>query len=192
MKKLYILFFLLLIFAFGLLFVFRQGWYPVALVNNQLLWGWAYEETYATIEKYYTKEASTYNLPEFKGQNSDQFRSDLKLATLNTIIDNMLITDGLYAMKGDDEKQLVNEKLSVYLDDEKIASAASALFNLSVSDFLDTILAPQARREIITETLLKEGKQFDEWLSRQRSDASVTFFISEYVWKPEGVRIREE
>lgn len=159
--KLYLVFALLIVIALGLIYFFYTGWYPVALVDSQPVWAWQWQKEYQSALSYYRDAVDP---------------SELKSASLDGLIENRVIKKGFEALLGDEGQLLLDEKISVYLNNDKLEGAADALFGLSMSEFADLILAPQARREIIQESLKKENRDFEQWLKSQKENTKIYIF----------------
>lgn len=183
MKKFYTAFIVLVLLAMGLTYVFRIGWYPLILVNSQLVWGRAFDKEYQSAIKYYNQVIDTYNIPGFDDKNrSAEFKEDLKKAALEKIIEKIIISDELRKLSGEKTNLLVFEKIDKYLTNPRLQTAAGTLFNLSFQDFKDIILTPQAEREILKENLEIEGRDLENWLVNQKKQANVYLFTKEFKW----------
>lgn len=182
MKKLYTIFILLILTATGFVYLFRVGWHPTALINSQLVWDRSFQKEHESALKYYNQAINTYNLPDMDEEKLTEIQKDLKRATLDKIIEKIIISKGLEDLVGQDKNSLITEKIDKYLENPKLRSAAGALFNLSFQDFRKLVLVPQAEREIIEEKLKEESRDFSNWLENQKHQASVYLFTNEFQW----------
>ena len=180
MKKFYTVFLLLIISAFAAVYFFKIGWYPLAIANSELIWGWQLDKETQSASAYYNQAIKTYNIPGV-------IEEDLKRASLERIIDKIIISNSLKSLEGDKAEGLVNAKIDKYLENNKLESAASALFNLSFKDFIEIILIPQAEKELIEEKVKAENRDFNNWLRIQRNQIKVYLFIKGFKWTPDGL-----
>ena len=188
MKKLYPLLIVLVFLGFGLLNLIRIGWYPVALVNAQLVWGYSLDKEYSSALKYYSQMLNTYKGKEVSDKQIKKIKKEVKQATLDKIIEKMIIANNANELIGDDKTKLIEAKVKKYLQDPKLKAAASALFNLSFDDFKAIILVPQAEREILEEQFSSENRDFKSWLKNQKKEAKVYLFTKEFIWTDEGIK----
>jgi hypothetical protein len=188
MKKLYIILIVLVFAGFGMLNLVRIGWYPIALVNSQLVWGSTVEKEYASALKYYSQMLNTYKGKEVSNQQIKKIKKEVKQATLDKIIEKMIIANNANELIGDEKSKLIEAKVKKYLQDPKLKAAASALFNLSFDDFKTIILIPQAERELLEEQFSSENRDFNNWLKNQKKKAKVYLFTKEYTWTDQGIK----
>jgi hypothetical protein len=65
---------------------------------------------------------------------------------------------------------------------------AAAVYGLDLAALKETILLPQARQEILSDTLAIEHKDFSDWLINLRTRAKIKFFFVPFQWDQEGVK----
>lgn len=188
MKIFYTIFLLIVIVASGLVYFFRAGWHPLALVNSRLVWAWEFEKEYQSALKYHDEAASTYKITGLDKQTSSELKNDTRTAVFNRIIEKILISRGLKDLAGESGSALIDKKIEKYLSDSRLEAAALALFNLNFKDFKEVILVPQAEKEIIEEKLKEESRDFKSWLEEKKSQARVYIFTSEFEWSGNGVK----
>jgi hypothetical protein len=188
MKKLYIILIAIVFLGFGALNMIRSGWYPIALVNSQLVWGSEVEKEYNSALKYYSQILHTYKGEEVSKKQIKKIKKDIKQATLDKVIEKIIIADNINELMGDKKQELVAAKVKKYLQDPKLKAAASALFNLDFNDFKDVILIPQAERELIEERFSSENRDFNSWLKNQKKEAKVHIFTKEFSWTESGIK----
>lgn len=191
MKRFYTIFLILIFSALGLAYFLKAGWHPLALINSQLVWTWSFEKEYNSALKYYDQAITTYNIPGMDEQKLDELKEDLKKATLNKIIEKIIISNGLKTLVDKDNDTLITKKIDKYLENSKLEAAATALFNLSFEEFKNLVLIPQAEKEIIEEKLETESRDFNNWLKNQKQQASVYLFTNEFIWTGEGIERRD-
>ena len=188
MKKLYIILIGLVFLGFGALNLIRIGWYPIALVNSQLVWGSTVEKEYASAIKYYSQMLHTYKGEDVGKKQIKKIKQEIRQATLDKIIEKIIISNNSSELIGDKKPKLIAAKVKKYLQDPKLKAAASALFNLSFNDFKTVILIPQAERELLEEQFSSENRDFNNWLKNQKKKAKVYLFTKEYTWTEQGIK----
>lgn len=187
MKKFYTVFLLLIISAFAAVYFFKIGWYPLAIADSNLIWGWQLDKEAQSAMAYYSQTIKTYNIPGVDDEEIMLMEDDLKRASLERIIDKIIISKSLKSLEGDGAEDLVNDKIDKYLENNKLESAASALFNLSFKDFIEIILVPQAEKELVEEKIKAEKRDFNNWLRIQRNQTKVYLFLKGSKWTPDGL-----
>ncbi|MFH1759150.1 MAG: hypothetical protein ABH822_01150 [Patescibacteria group bacterium] len=187
MGRFYIVFLILIFSATGLVYALQSGWYPLALVNAQLVWQWQFEQEYSSAQQYYNQAIETYEIPDLTEEKIKELKEDLERATLDKIIEKLIVAEGFNAFTGDDGGQLVLDKVDKYLENPKLEAAAVSLFNLEFPDFVDLILIPQAEKEILQEKLNEESRDFDNWLKNKKNQAKVHLFSSTFHWTGEAI-----
>ncbi len=179
MKKFYAAFILIILAAAGLVFLFRAGWHPLALVNSRLVWAWQFEKEYQSALKYYDKLSSVYKLPKPEG--------DIKLAVLDKLIEKIIISESLKDIFGEEGQVLVSQKVSTSLKNTNLEAAVSSLLSIDFKDFQEMVLIPQAEKEIIEEKLKSESRDFSNWLKNKKNQAKVYLFTNEFNWIKGGI-----
>ena len=188
MKKLYIILIGLVFLGFGALNLIRIGWYPIALVNSQLVWGSTVEKEYASAIKYYSQMLHTYKGEDVSKKQIKKIKQEIRQATLDKIIEKIIISNNSSELIGEKKPKLIAAKVKKYLQDPKLKAAASALFNLSFNDFKTVILIPQAERELLEEQFSSENRDFNNWLKNQKKKAKVYLFTKEYTWTEQVIK----
>jgi len=181
MKFYYSLFVLLVIGAVGLLFVFRAGWYPLVLVNSNLVWAREVDKNYQLAFRYYEQALITYKATDSQ-QRQKIAGNDLRRAIVSEIIDRLLVKNSLKVLTKGERDNLVAQKINKYLRDPRLEAAALTLFNLNPNDFREVVLVPQAEREILKGQLATEGRDLTAWLAEQKKQAKIYFFTNEFEW----------
>ncbi|MDP3052488.1 MAG: hypothetical protein Q8N22_00855 [bacterium] len=138
----------LLILAFFVLL--KLNLYPVAFTSNWLITEKQLDKITAASLVYYQKTLSVYaaGTPII----GEELKKEIKRAALDKMIEDKIIEDTLTKKLGAEKlKKSVNEKLANLSLNGEIANASQILYNLSLNDFRDLVLTPEAKREILKE-----------------------------------------
>lgn len=173
--------FLAIIFAgLAAYYLIHFGYYPVAMVNSDLISAKTLNEEFAAALRYYSaalKGKDRINI------ESREFRREIRRATLSDLIDKSLIYKEAKNRVGNDLDNLVNNKIDQQLVNRKnVEDAAKLLYGLNLADFRELVLIPQARKEILEGRLFLEKKDFDSWLSEAEKNAKVFIITPEFYW----------
>lgn len=164
-------------------FLLQKGIYPIASVNKKIIPQEEFKLSYAAALKYYEAAIRTY------GQSPDDFDRDafateLQKVTLDSLIEQHLIHQGLVAAYGENQVvQLVEEQLKNASSSEALSDEVVTIYGISLDVFKDIVLIPAAERDILSEALKKEGVEFSVWLAQVRAEAKVNIFMDGYQWK---------
>ena len=183
----YYLTFLVIVFAgLGFYYLVHFGFYPLAVINGSLVSARSFNEEFVLAYQYYARALA--------GQtdvSSKEFQKELRRATLNSLIQKALISAGLKEKVGNDLDSIVENKISAQkIDSQTLEQAARAVYGLSLADFKQMVLIPQAQREILEGRLTLEKKKFEDWLVEATQAAKVFILTPEFYWDKNKVVTR--
>jgi hypothetical protein len=190
-----ILFLVILIGSLG--YIAQAGYYPIALVNTLPIHYVDFKKDLKAGLVYYNQFSEIYNK---KGQNiikdkkedSAIIEKELQKAVLDTLIENILIDEGLrQRMKKKEINDLVNEKIEKALIGVNIKDLANKMYGLSADDFIDNFLRPQAKRDILSNRLNFENTNLNDWLKNEKKRAKVIILLSNFQWNGDGVQVKK-
>lgn len=104
-----------------------------------------------------------------------------------------LIEDAIIRQKGDEVIEglgvLSREKaLEALRSSNDPTGAAKAVYGLSLDDFRDLVLLPQARQDLLKEALIEKSQNFDTWLRDAKKKIMVRLFFVPFRWDGEAVK----
>ena len=170
--------------------VIMTGFYPVVLVDNSPIFFSAWQKAEEAQKRFTNVQASSSSLDPIdfaSPENKDILRA-FKIASLNLLIENKIIEqEGGKIIP--DFNDLSKKRLeSVMAGEGDLSGAVKTVYGLSVSEFKNLILLPQARRDVLRIFLANEGKNFDDWiLARKKEKIIKTRFIP-YRWDEIGLK----
>lgn len=177
MKFFYSLFLILIFGAVVAIFLFRAGWYPLALVNGDLIWGFFYEQEVNLALKYYDQLIKDRALNEMQ---KEDINVEIRRSALEKIIQDVVLADRAEGDLGATVQSEIDSRLAKYMTDKKLEEVANNYFNMTLENFKKMILEPQALKEIYAEKFKADKKDFNSWFKERLRAASVTLFTSEY------------
>lgn len=130
--------------------VLQLNFYPVALTSKWIITDRQFNKIVESSLVYYQKTFSVYttSTPIVDAK----FQKEIKRAALDKLIEDKIINEILSEKLGSKElERLANDKLTTLSVNNDIANASQALYNLSLKDFKNLVLMPEAKREILTE-----------------------------------------
>ena len=90
-----------------------------------------------------------------------------------------------------DKKIVYKFNIERNIDEPALKHAAENLYGMTLVDFNEMILIPQARREILEGRLYLEKQNLDDWLAQALGSARVTILTPEFIWDNNKVALRD-
>ena len=174
----------ILFLGLGGYYLVHFGYYPVAFVNSKMILARSMNNDFVAAYQYYG------NVLGAQGTDvkSEGFKRELHRQLLNRAIDNILIGGGLETIVGNDLAQLVENKLSApNLKSKELADSVESLYGLSLPEFRELVLVPQAEREILEGRLTLQKKELSDWLTEARGLARVWILLPNLSWNGKEV-----
>jgi hypothetical protein len=181
--RLFLPFFITMI-AVGLVgyYVASAGWYPVAMVEGNMVSARALHETERFIGAYYARAEETYGILGGSVTNAIT-PAEIRRATLDKLIENRFLAVELQELHGNGADTLVARKLNASgTDAPGFADAVRTIYGLSLERFTETVLIPQAHEELVREAFADAGREYGEWLTGVRASADVRVFAPGFMW----------
>ena len=171
-----IIFLVIILFGLGSYYLVRAGYYPLVLVNSTVILANEFRNNYNAAAVYYQNVFNTYSPENLKKINIPEFLDELRRATLDKMVENVLIYSELNREIGNDLPILVERKIP------KFEEITASLYGLTAVQFKELVLKPQARREILEGRLFLNKLSVDDWMLHTRSEAKVLIFSSSFTW----------
>ena len=183
--KTYLLFTAIVFTGLAIAFFAMGGYYPIALVNGNLVSARTFSREYAAADAYYRRVIQTYGAQALGP--AALAPSDIRALVMEKVVEDALIENAARREVGADLSALVENKLSELSADGELAKAASTLYGLNKADFRNFVLVPQAERDILSGRLFLKGEKFDDWLTQAKQSANISIFSNQFRWTPQGV-----
>lgn len=185
----YYLTFLAIIFAgLGFYYIVQAGYYPIAIVNGDVILAGEMKEEYSAALYYYANSPLTGQRPDVTGGD---FQKELRRAVMQELIEKSLVIKGLTDRAGGEADDLVDRKIQEQnIDAQTLDSAARALYGITAADFMRLALIPRAQREVLESRLFLEDKKLDDWLKESAESAKVFIITPEFYWDNGAVKNR--
>ena len=179
-KHFFAIFLVIIGFGIGLYFVFNQGYFPVAIVEGKFITQRTLDKGYAASVQYYkTTAGDSIDL-----QGLDNLAKDIKGAVLDSLIENILITNRLTGLLGRNADEAVETKIqNLTMNVAEINEATKILYGLDFDEFTALILRPQGAREVLEDFLANQQEDIDQWLIDRRGEASVIILDRSFTWQ---------
>ncbi|MDO8430213.1 MAG: hypothetical protein Q7S73_02500 [bacterium] len=162
----------------------RNGFYPVAAVNFDFVLARDAQKNYSAAYKYFQNALLVYGSDPAKLETKES-QFELRRSTLEKLILDRLVYDELKRRMGKREFQPIAEtKIEQFLkSNANTEEAAKKIYGLNLSDFKDRVLLPQAYQEILEGRMFLNKENFNEWINKEKSSASIIILLSDFEWK---------
>lgn len=156
--------------------VWQMGWYPVARVNGDWIWGSVFETNVAMTRAYYgdTQE----NLAQAGGE---EFDITLKGLVLTGLIDDKIVERFLEETMGKEEyNNQLQQRIREVSEDSEFVNQLQTMLNTSADNVEQYFLATTLRYELLEQAL--EGDNTLGWLEEKSSQATVQIWARGFEW----------
>ncbi len=178
MRKLGIIFLFFVGFLVVVYFSISTRAYPVATVNDAFISAKSFQLMVTAGEAYYSRAYA--EVLAAATSSEELFKGEIRRAALQSLIEDELISQKLKIIYDPESLEVaitkrVNEAL--VSSSSQTEAATKAAFNLSLEDFKAIIMAPLARRELLSQEL-----KVDAWLNSELAAASVSLALTDLKW----------
>ncbi len=171
----------------GVIYIIISQSYPVVSVNWHLVSAKSFNNDFNTAIFYYQKAAETYNKSQATAIDSPQARQEIERAVLDKSVENILIINELEKrLKNSEIDQMVQNKINEVFNGQDIAKQVATIYNLSLNEFKERVLTPEALLEILQARFALENQNFDDWLKSAKKQAKVIILIPGFGWNGQG------
>ncbi len=193
MNRKWIIFLIILIVIIaGIFYLISSRSYPVAVVNFSSIGYASFKKDTAAATQYYAKALETYNKGQANLVNAPDVQMEIEKAVLDRLIENSLIDKELRKiMKSSDIENIINNKIGQATEGVDISKEVETLYGLSIADFKENVLKPQARQDALEGRFILENKNMSDWLKEARSKAQVWILIPNFSWNGEEVVVKK-
>lgn len=169
--------------------VVRNGFYPMAVVDFDVVFARRMREDLSAAYSYFRNALLVYG-SDVQVLETSQSKKEIARAVLDKLITDVLIDRELKHRLKDSELSAIAEKniQGVVEKNKDIGEAAKKLYGLEFSDFKRLVLAPQARREILEGRMLLNKENFEEWLKDTKTKARVIILYPNLKWENQEVK----
>lgn len=165
--------------------------YPIALVNWQPISLKSFKKDALIAVSYYQKALETYDKNQAVVMNSKEVKQEIERAVLDKLIEDNLIQRELEKrLKNNELEKMVNDKIEEALKGKDIGKEVETLYGVSLDEFKERFLKPQARREILESRLQLENQELNNWLKEIKSKTKAMIFLPGFGWSGEQIIIK--
>ena len=145
-----IVFLAIMFFGLSAYYFANNKYYPVAVVNGEFISARDFEREFNAALVYYQNVIRTYSEQRVDLASVGDFVFELRRATLDNLIEDVLVYNELEDRVSNGLDEAVARKIPDFNE------SAAALYGLSVADFKEMVLVPQAHRELLSSQLEKD------------------------------------
>lgn len=172
--------------------IFFSGFYPVALVDRQIVLASDFYSNLAAAKKFYESQkiyagagAADWGSPEL-----ESLEKDIRSAVLQNLIEDRILiaqsgqVPGLKGLLAGNLSQILSQ-VSGDLTNEGLAN----LYGWDIRTFKKRVLEPEARRKTFFESFARQSRDFNEWFNNAKRSARVKIWISGFGWDSSKGRV---
>lgn len=174
----------------GVFYVLHNGLYPVALVNGSAISANEFERVATAALHFYVKSSEAVKRRTLTPEEVDTLYAEIRRGTLDKLIGERLVDVELTARLGERAHVLAEGKVDTASSDE-LRAAVPVLYGMAYADFRDMLLVPEAKVEVLKESLGRDSLDAQTWFSSARRDARVLIGLPKLIWKNGGVEITQ-
>ena len=182
-------FFILMSIGAGSYAAVKNGFYPVAAVNLNLISVKSFQENSSAAYRYF-QNALLVSGADPRVLETLEARKEIRRATLDKLIADELIYEELEIRIIDDFKAIAEKNVAQYIQNNaNISEGAEKIYGLSLADFKSQVLMPEAYKEILQGRMFLNKENFDEWLKNKKSGARIIILSPDLQWDGNSVKL---
>lgn len=170
------------------LILFFTGFFPIAKVNGDFLWHREFSAYQGAFNRFRANiESVNPSSPSLGFQNIKE--EDLTTSLLEELIVRKIIFgvgNKSFANFNKNAEDIMGEALGGQ-EAKSLTEAAKTLYGLSLAEFRELILLPEAREIALRRSIESSGQNYEEWFLQQLKTADVKIYFYDYQWEDGGL-----
>ena len=167
----------------------KNGAYPVAFVDFNLITEKEVRKDFAAAYKYF-QNALLVSGSDPRALETLEAHKEIRRAALDKLIADRLIYNELEARLNNEFKAIADKNIEQYIQNNKnISEGAEKIYGLSLADFKGQVLMPQAYKEILQGRMFLNKENFDEWLKNKKSTVRIIILSPDLQWDGSSVKL---
>jgi hypothetical protein len=166
----------LLFLGLGTFYIVHYGFYPIAILNGEIVLAQDYYKVTNSGYIFYTNALATYQKVKLGEDESSKLYKDIAKASFDKLIEQKLINKEFDRRMGDVGRELVDKRLASIKNDN-LEEPVAKLYGLSMLEFNKFILEPEAKRELLIADFKSQNDSFEAWLNNAKSKVNLRIFI---------------
>lgn len=169
--------------------IIMTGFYPVAVVDSSPVFLRTWKRAEDAAKRFFNVQAhvSASKPIDFSLPASADLLLSVKRDTLTFLIEDRVISQEGNRLFKNFEAATRSRVLEALGTKGVLRSQGALVYGLSEKDFMELVLLPQARRDLIRESLAKED-DFENQLREMKKGKSVKLYFVPFRWDGENVR----
>ena len=164
-------------------FMVLDGFHLMIFVNYRPIFRNDVERNLSLAYEYY-HNALIYSGSDPGKLDTPESYNELKRAVIDETVSREIIMRELKSRVYSGEiNEIADRNIGKVLDENpEIKEGVEKLYGLSLAEFREQILLPQAYREILEGRMNLDNQDFNSWLERARKESSVIILSSNFSW----------
>jgi len=179
--------FFFLIMFLAIAAILFTGFFPIAKVDSSWVLAKDLDRTMVIAERYYQAIKKAYKLNDPENPPTEE---ELKANVLLSLIEEKLIEQGAREELGGEFDRILSLRLAEAVKDQELLEAGQGLYGLSREEFINEVLKPGVRADILESQLFMSSTDLNEWLADRKEQAQVAIYSSDYYWDGEVVGVK--
>ncbi len=177
--------------AFGMtcFVIVRLGFYPVAMVNFNVITAAEMEKNAVATENYFRNLSLLYG-SDSDAMDKEESRKEIRRAALDKLISEVLIYEELSGRVENFQLIAENKIREALNEKEKLDDGIKKLYGLTILEFKNQVLLPQAYQEILEGRLFLKNENFKAWLDDSRVKARIFILVPDLMWSDKLIKLR--
>ncbi len=166
----------LLFLGLSSFYVVHYGFYPIAIMNGEIVLARDYYQIVNSGYVFYTSALATYQKVKLSVPDANKLYQDITKASFDKLIEQKLIDKEFLLRNGISGKALVDKTL-LSIKNDNLKEPVAKLYGLTLPEFKKIILEPQAKRELLIEDFKVRQENFNDWLNNAKNNVRLRVLI---------------
>lgn len=167
------------------------GWYPVAVVDGAPILHRTWQKSRSAVTGFTNAQRHSVGMQplDFSSSENSSILREIERDTLTFLIEDLIIQkEGRELHRAFEALSRERAAEALKRGGEDLSRAAEFVYGLSLQEFRELILYPQARIETAHEFLQESGLDFEAWLANAKKSAKVRLMFVPYSWDGEAIQ----
>jgi hypothetical protein len=161
-----------------------KGYYPVAIVEGRWITAAEWIRFQEGILRSIASQTEVAGEPalDFASREGRAVIEEVRKKSLILLIEDAIVEQKGAALWNDLARRAKGKAQESLAGRAAIARAVETAYGYTMEEFTRFIVAPQSRRDAITEHLKETGREFESWLESAKSEAHVRLLFVPFEW----------
>lgn len=170
---------------------FLGGFWAVAFVNKSAISHKDFNDYYNAAFNFYQNDLKMAN-KDPKLLDSEEATKELKRGTLQALIENKLMDEGLAKILDTQTlNTMVEERIAkTDFNSDDFKKGVEIMYGLSLQQAKEIFLIPKAKEEILSGRLFADNQNLEEWLTNKKKASVIVITMPGFYWENGEVKAK--